>query len=141
MPFSFTIKELALNLTSSNVNKIFMDSLYTEAEQKAGIDESKAVKVEGIVTNVGFNPERLLSHLKEVRELVDQLPEEFLNNGWSFLNLPTTRTGEQWGEQRNAEQLYLLAAGLGIATFLLPREMWKVLPGSVPYINFTTFKA
>jgi hypothetical protein len=32
------------------------------------------------------------------------------------------------------EALVALGVGLGMAQFQMPREMWSVLPGGVPYV-------
>ena len=127
-----------LELTSSNINKIFMNCLFKDEEIKGkNPKDLNHVPVKGIMTNVGFHPERLESHREEVKELLSQLPEAFFKSkggGWSFLNMPMNNKNEQWGEQRTAEQLLLIGMGLGLAEIQLPREMWSSLPGCVPYI-------
>ena len=46
-----------------------------------------------------------------------------------------TKDGAQWtGFQLRMEQLMVMAIGLDIMAYLMPKEMWKVLPGGVPYI-------
>lgn len=127
-----------LELTTGNVNKTFMNCLFEDEEIKGKDDKDIIyVPVKGIMTNIGFHPERLESHREEVKELLSQLPEPFFKSkggGWSFLNMPMNNKNEQWGEQRNAEQLLLLGMGLGLAEIQLPRELWSTLPGGVPYL-------
>ena len=122
-------------LNGNTVESLFFGSMFQPGE-----DTSKAVKVPGIRVNVGFHPDRLEANREAVEALIEELPDEFRTSGgggWSFLNLCTTKTGELWtGQQNIAEQLYLLAAGLGKARFLLPREIWPAMPGGVPYMAF-----
>jgi len=125
---------MTLKLEPSNVEEIFLDSLYKEGE-----NHDDAVVVNGIMITVGFHPGRLASHKEEVRELLSQLPDEFHAEvpnagGWSFLNACNNAEGELWtGEHRVMEQLFLLGEALDLVSCLLPREMWDVLPGGMPY--------
>lgn len=119
------------------VRAIFSDCLFKEGE-----DTSNHIPAEGVVRSVSFHPQRLESHREEVRELIKQLPIEFMpehmggGDGYTFLNLPFDKDGNQWGEQINAEQLFQLANGLNMASFLMPRQFWPMMPGGVPYISF-----
>jgi len=125
-------------LTAQNVSDIFKDCLFQHGE-----DTSNAVMVECVMINIGFHPDRLLSHKTEIREMLEDLPIEFQStkhgggDGWSFLNACVTKNGNQWGEHNHIDQLL----GLGIATkqalILIPREMWKMFPGGLPYFKVT----
>jgi len=120
-------------LTSENVNKVFLDSLFRESE-----DTSKAVLADGVMQRSGFHPERLESHKKEIREMLECLPDTFQpgkGDGNSFLNACMTKDGDQWGEHMNIEQLLLLGIATRQAAILLPRDMWDLLPGGMPYIG------
>ena len=114
------------------VETIFIDCLFKEEE-----DTSKYIKAEGIVTNVGFHPERLEQYRAEVADILNQLPDEFKTSGgggWSFLNACNDKDGNQWtGLHQRMEQLFLLGIGLGVVKSVLPREFWKDLPGGMPY--------
>lgn len=97
----------------------------------------KAVKVRGLVHNVGFNPDRLKANESLIIELLKELPAEFHANhggGMSFLRAPCNKEGEQWGDQQDAEKLMMLGIGIGKMEYMLPREVWSVLPGGVPYL-------
>lgn len=118
-------------INATRVHEIFIACLFKDGE-----DTTHHIKAEGVVHNIGFHPERLEVHREEVKTLLSDLPEPFMaskGGGWSFLNAPMDRNGNQWGEQTNAEELLLLGVGLGIVICQLPREMWSVLPGGVPY--------
>lgn len=126
---------------ASRIDNILTDCLFTPDELAAGgMTPEDAVIVTGIVTTFGFHPGRLQSHREEVRALCAEIvPDAFYpdkGGGMTFLNLCVTRDGDQWAEHRNAEALYVLASGLGLAKSLMPRELWGMLPGGVPYIVF-----
>lgn len=106
-----------------------------------GANTDSAVISEGIVRNFGFNPEELNKPdvQAKLEEIIQLLPVQFHTgggDGWTFLNLPTTADGTQWGDQAHAEELLCLAQALGMAGYCLPRDMWNILPGGVPYVWF-----
>lgn len=72
--------------------------------------------------------------------MLAELPEPFFDNGgggWSFLNLCTDRHDRLWtGEHSVCEQLIVLAQALDLATYPMPRDMWEILPGGMPYVMF-----
>lgn len=116
-------------LTSDNVNKTFMDCLSDNADE--------VVVVEGVVHTVSFDKEKLESHREEVRAMLDELTPEFrksVGGGWSFLNACLNKDGEQWtGLHLIMEQLFQLGEGLGLIVCQMPRNMWDILPGGMPY--------
>ena len=119
-------------LTPERVSELFEKCLFQDGE-----DTSTAVVVEGIVANVGFHPGRLAAAADEIRALLNELPEKFRENeggGWSFLNACMDRHDHQWtGVHSTMEQLFLLGLASGQVECLLPRELWSVLPGGMPY--------
>jgi len=121
-----------MTLTSAAVEETFLACL-------AGADPDY-VAVEGVVSNFGLSKTKLAENRSKIEGWIAELADEFhttKGGGMSFLRLCLTRDGEQWtGLHRSQEQLYVLAAGLGLARFVLPREMWSALPGGVPYIAF-----
>lgn len=123
-----------MELTDDNVQNVFIDCLFNEDE-----NTDDMIKVEGIINIFGFHPKRLESHRDDVMSMLKQLPEEFMastGGGWSFLNACMRKDGVQWtGLHRSQEQLFVLGIGLGIAEYLLSRDMWKLFPGSVPYVR------
>lgn len=80
-----------------------------------------------------------MSHKKEIRDLLEQLPDEFKtcekDVGISFLQMCYDVDNIQWGEHQNMEQLMALGIGVGLVTMCLPRELWKHLPAEMPYIS------
>lgn len=120
-----------MELTTDAVRKILLDSLFKENE-----DHSKSITAEGITATFHFHPERLESHRVEVLSLLKELPIEFMEKtggGMTFLNGCIDKNGSQWGEQMNVQELMVLGIGLGLAEYCLPRDMWSVLPGGMPY--------
>lgn len=120
-------------IDATRVVEMFIDCLYGEDE-----DVSGALVVEGIVSRFGFNKVALESHRAEVRTMLLDLPDSFMKSkggGMSFLNACTTRDEELWtGFQQTVDQLICMGIGLGLAEYMLPREMWSAFPGSVPYV-------
>ena len=121
-------------LDPHRVNQIFYDCLYRNDE-----DTSGAVMVEGIVANYGFHPERLESHREEMIALLEQLPDGFRESGgggMSFFDSYLDRDGNQWtGLHQIMEQLMVLGVALNLASYMLPKDMWKALPGGMPYFS------
>jgi len=134
---------------SLQVKMIIFDCLYTSEEVKAlnlppGEAPKDAVTAQGIMRGFGFHKGRLESHREEVKAILDQMPLNFFSKaqgggeGWSFLQLCMTRDDEQWGEHPSMEELVCLGIGLNMVQFLLPREMWRGLPGGMPYLMINT---
>ena len=122
-----------MKLTSEVVEKIFLDCLFKEDE-----DHKAFIEARGVQLNVGFHPGRLKENESKIIELLDQLPDNFKESkggGWSFLNACIDKDDNQWGEHRNIDQLLCLGIGIGKARILLPREMWSIFPGGIPYFT------
>jgi hypothetical protein len=122
-------------LTSAKVEAVFRASLYP-GDIGDEIPEG-AVLIRGIMTSVGFDPVGLEENKAAINALVDELPELFasgVGGGGSFLALCDDRNGRQWGEHRNMEMLMLLGIAIDRMAYLLPREQWHMLPGSLPYV-------
>ena len=122
-----------ITVTATNMSELthnaFMDCLFKEGE-----DTTNHVKVEGLTSMFGLHPQRLEEKRELVTALLAELPAEF-KEGWTFLNLCTTKDGEQWtGMHRICEQLVVMAIGLGLIEYCMPKEMWVILPGGVPYL-------
>lgn len=122
-----------MKLTAKNVKTILEDCLFRDGE-----DTSNAVIAEVVMSTLGFHPERLESHKAEIAEMLSELPNEFRESeggGWSFLNAYMTKDGEHWGEHPNIDELLALGVASGLAKILLPRSMWAVFPGGLPYFS------
>jgi hypothetical protein len=127
--------------TAEKVHNIFMDCLFKVEEIEDGKIPEGAILVDGIVESFGFHPERLNSHRDEVKAILDLMPSNFHKKGgggWSLLNLCQDKDGNQWAEHPTMQELVVLGKGLGMVAYCMPREMWAVLPGGVPYIVIDT---
>jgi len=129
-------EELLIN--AQEVERAFLDCLYKEEELKGveGAPEGTVI-VEGIMNKLGFHPGRLEEKRAKVTEWLKTLPHQFRKNGgggWSFLNACNQENGVQWtGFHQRMDQLFCLGMGLELVECQMPREMWKILPGGVPY--------
>lgn len=125
-----------MKLTSKMVETILYSLLYTEDEV---IDE-RIVIVDGIILQYGFHPDRVTNAKVQIAELLKEVPQDFLvdgGGGSSFLRLCFDRHGSQWtGSHRMMESLCVLAIAADLGRWLMPREMWPILPGGVPYVVF-----
>lgn len=128
-------------IDAERVDIMFRDCLYAKEELDGSgfpIDEDSMIEVKGIVNTFGLNKHRVESHREEVVSYLDQLPDEFKKSGgggWSFLNACNTKDGEQWtGFHIIVEQLMCLGIALDLVRYVMPREMWSMFPGEMPYI-------
>jgi len=130
------------NLLPQTIDSILFDSVFKQEEivdGKLAVQEDMIIKVDAIVSGFWFHKERLEKHRATIVEILKIMPTTFhksTGGGWSFLNLSMDKYGDQWGEHVHAQNLYALAAGLGLASFTMPREMWEVFPGKMPYVVF-----
>ena len=130
-----SIEDIA-RLSAERVQAITEACLFQNPEEKG-----PEVTVEGVVHSYIFQAERLTQYAEEIELLLEQLPIEFQatekggSGGWSFLNACIDRQGQQWGEQFNVEQLMCLGIAIGKVEMLMPKEMWYMLPGGMPYFS------
>jgi hypothetical protein len=119
-------------LSPARVRDMVAYCMFTEGE-----NTDNHVVGEGIVTNIGFHPGRLAERASEIAAMLDQLPDDFKasgGGGMSFLNACNDLLGRQWtGLHTDMEMLFQLGTATGKAKLLLPREMWAILPGGMPY--------
>lgn len=121
----------------NRVEEILKDCLFNEDEITEGEIPDGAIIASGIVQSYGLHPKRLESHREEVRAMLLELPDEFMQSkggGTSFLNACLDREGNQWtGLHQRMGQLFCLGEGLDLVECPIPRELWSALPGGVPY--------
>lgn len=122
------------------VEEAFLKCLYEPEEIKdfkEGEVPEGVVLVEGIQGKFGFHPGRLEEQRSKVNEWLRALPHQFRRNvggGWSFLEACNQENGIQWtGLHQRMEQLFSLGLGLKLVELQMPREMWRILPGGMPY--------
>ena len=119
------------------LQEILNDSLYNPEEVPDNKPPSDAMIGDGIARRFAFHPLRLESHSDEIIDMLRMMDPAFMQSGgqgMSFLNMPMDKDGNQWGEQVHAGDLIALGNALGLVEIPVPRDMWNILPGGVPYI-------
>lgn len=122
-------------ISAKRVREMFTDSLLPTDHT----DETKCISVYGVTSIFGLDPEKIEKYRAEIYSLMEELPNEFWDSpigqgGYSFIRLPFTKDGDQWGEQQNAQELMILGLAAGYMQYMFGMDFWKALPGSVPYI-------
>ena len=120
-----------MKLTAKRVHELIIDSLGGVAP-----NPEKTIIAEGITCTFGFNVDKLATHKQEIIDLLNELPDSFKEKsggGCSFLQACVDKNGNQWGEHHSMEELFCLGIAIGKVENLLPRDMWEMLPGGVPY--------
>ena len=124
-------KELREEMMSALTEENFLSCLFQEGEET-----NKYVLVEGLRHKFGLHPARLESQREFIQTMINEMPEEFLEEGESFLKLPVTKGGYLWtNDHRICEQFIVMAIGLGLAEYVFPKEKWINLPGGVPVLK------
>lgn len=98
--------------------------------------------VMGITDRLAFKKENIERFRKDIEAMLMELPTDFRESsevsGLSFLAATEDRHGVQWtGLQKYMEAVFVLGMAIGRVRTLLPRELWFVLPGGVPYYQIT----
>lgn len=118
-----------MKLTSENVNLVLKDCL--------GREEDPAV--EGVNLKLHLKQDKVEQHKKDIEDMLSCLPDNFLKSkggGWTFLNMCNDKNGEQWTSlHHTVDVLVCLGIASGLVSFLLPREMWGIFPGGMPYVT------
>jgi len=122
-------------IDSKRVHEMFKDCLYNDVEIVNGKPIVDPVLIQGIMSRFGLHSTRLESYREEVKGMLQEIRESFLE-GDSFLNFCTLKDGEQWtGFHDTMQELMCLGLGLGLIEYMLPKEMWRALPGGMPMIK------
>jgi len=120
---------------AAHVDAMVKHSLFSQGEE-----ERDRVIVDGFVQTFAFHRDRLEANRSAIKILIrDVVDDTFLlggGGGNTAIYLTVDRTGQNWADQATAEAFFCLAAGLGLATYSVPRELWVAMPGGMPYIHF-----
>lgn len=121
-------------LTPQHVETVFTACLFKDGE-----DTSDHIVAEGIVHTVNFHPGRIEEHRQEIHDMLAELPDQFKTSsggGYSFLNACLNKHGNQWtGLHQTQEKLVQLGIAIGEVEYCLPRNMWPLFPGGMPYFT------
>lgn len=124
-----------MKLTAQNVKDTFMACLFID-EQEA--QSNQQIIVEGIKNKIGFHAGRVELNKDKISEMLHQLHPNFMRSGgggYTFLNMCEDANGNQWCDMHQTmEQLMTLGMAIGECSYLMPREMWGMFPGGMPYI-------
>ncbi len=130
-----------MELTAQNVQEVFFDCMFRDEEltllEKGQIPES-AILVEGVVSKVGFESNRIKQNTPAIKDMLLNLPDAFFHDkggGFTFLGAAEDKEGRHWGEHRSIEQLMQLGIAAKLIRYCLPREVWGALPGGMPYFT------
>jgi hypothetical protein len=120
------------SIDPEEVNRVFVECIASEEDSS---DETLTLQV--IVHTFRFHRGRLESKRPLISGWLALLPTQFQQTGgggWSFLNACNQRDGTQWtGLHLRMEQLFAMGLALGLVKECMPRELWSVLPGEMPY--------
>ncbi len=124
-------------LDSQVVRDTFTKCLFKDEEiaDKAVVPEG-AILSRGLTMDVGFHPGRISENRALIIDMLSQLPAEFMKDsggGMSFLNMCNDKEGRHWGEHRSMEELVHLGQAIGAVTCCVPKPMWTIFPGGMPY--------
>lgn len=122
-----------MELTRSNVQKIMLEALPGKE------NEPGCIKVDGVVATYLLKEDVLSKYKNDIIDMLHQLPDKFTeeHQGYSFLEACMTKSEEHWGEHRDIEALMVLGIGIKRVVVPLPKEVWFILPGGVPYFYYT----
>lgn len=121
-------------LTAANVREVFFASMYDN--ESTDEEKKRHFPIKGVRLHIGFHPDRLKRSTDRINDLIDCLPAEFFEGaGDSFLQACVDRSGTQWGEHENIDQLLCLGLAIHRIHFLIPRELWSGLPGGMPFFK------
>lgn len=122
-------------IDSKEIDSIFKDCLMNKDISEIETEEARLV--EGVMSKYLLSLDKLEEHEDRIMEILLCLHSNFLRSGgggYSFLNACTDKNGDLWtGFHTRVEQLLVLGIGISKVEFQLPREMWKALPGGMPY--------
>lgn len=131
-----------MKLTADNVHamirKCLPESVSPEDEERLrnGEEVPGYTLTRGVMGGFCFLTSKLNENLADIESMLKDLPPEFMKSsggGMSFLNACMTKDGEHWAEHPTIEELICLGMGVKLVEFVMPREMWSILPGGMPY--------
>lgn len=123
-------RDMMSTLTSEDVTDTF-DKVYDEENGDIEIDLALGGPRK-------FSSKALEENKNRIRELLLELPSEFMKSGsgggWSFLQACDDKNGNQWtGLHMVMAQLFGMGQAAGLVESLLPKELWEIAPGGMPY--------
>jgi hypothetical protein len=122
-----------MKLTAQNVDTVFKACLVDPVDA-----EPRGMELTEMVMNSAYLDTS--KHTEDIKTMLEELDDDFradMGGGTSFLKAAFTKENVHWGEHVNMGLLFGLGNAAGLSKFTMPREMWGIMPGGMPYI--TTF--
>ena len=135
-----------MKLNTTNLTNVFMECLFTEEEALNSELISKSLIVEGVNLKVGFHPNRIKQNTDNIISMLNCLPDKFLlggeGGGASFLDMVMDENNDDWTSlHADVDKLITLGLAINYVSFLVPRKMWEILPGGLPYVVVNNLKS
>lgn len=114
-------------LTTQTVRDILADVSGTEDD----------LRVDGIVGHHFFSQDKLEENRQKIKDLLAELPAPFQadgGGGMTFRQACYDKHGNHWAEHPTMDALFCLGIAIDAAAYLLPRDMWHIFPGGMPYV-------
>lgn len=129
-PAYYTVYSGITALTSENIDHVFKACLTDDTEH--------ALITEGVVSTFAFDKARLHEYEEAISDMLLELPAEFMatsgTGGASFLRACLDCYNVQWtGVHAYMERLFALGCATGKTRLLMPKDLWKLFPGGMPY--------
>ena len=127
-------------ISCKKINEVLLDCLLKPDEMENGKpkDGTDWKEVNSVMLRVGFSKIRLDKHRDVITEMLNSMPDAFkasAGGGMSFLNMCMDNKGNHWGEHNNMDELIALGIGIDLVMFPMPKDMWSILPGGMPYVR------
>lgn len=120
-------------LTVDKVNELYSECSLVEAEVKNDEPTVDFVLGEGVVSVSVFSAERIEKNKETIASLFDELAG--IDEGISFLTMCNDQYDRQWtGMHFMVDRLLQLGMASGVVEYTLPRDLWNILPGGMPYV-------
>lgn len=132
-------------LTAGKVETLLLECLYLD-----GAEITDGIVAQGIMNAYLFDPAKIDEHADTIHAMLLELPHDFhetvtegeAGGGTSFLNMCMRKDGVQWtGLHQTQEHLMVLGMAAGWARIPLPRMMWGMLYGGMPYVTVCAERA
>lgn len=121
-----------MKLSAENVQATMTNCLYGEIEKS----QDDAIMIDGIANGFVLSKKKVENHKKDIESMLRKMPTQFrrqYGGGWSSLNACMDEHGHHWGEQIHVEALFVLGMAIKKVECQMPKEMWPILPGGMPY--------
>ncbi len=127
-------KEVDERLSEKNVVLLFDKCILNNADfDSEGLTCNFAIG-EGVTSKCAFSLERLNANREVIGTYIDQLCD--IEQAPSFMKLYCDSEGNEWTDEHMVvDMLVQMGTASGMLSFLYPPEIWKMLPGGVPFVS------